>query len=104
MVALQDVQKEINFCRTVGIGIIGLIENMSGYLCPHCAHCTNIFSSGGGKELAQLNELKLLGVLPIEAKVGRMLDGKTGEQALLDEFKQTGLYGVFQEIIVDLTK
>lgn len=91
MVALQDVQKEINFCRTTGIPIIGLIENMSGYSCPHCSHCTNVFSSGGGRELAAQNNIKLLGVLPIVTKVGRMLDGRAvgDEEALLQEFSQT---------------
>lgn len=107
MVALQDVQKEITFCRTTGIRIRGLIENMSGYACPHCAHCTNIFSSGGGRELAERNGLKLLAVLPIEAKVTRMLDGRVKgneeevEEKLIEEFKGTQLYSIFQSIILE---
>ncbi len=105
LVALQDVQKEINFCLATGIQILGLIENMSGYQCPHCDHCTNIFSSGGGKDLALKNGLKLLGTLPIDTKIGRMLDGKAkliGDEQLLEEFKTTQLYSSFQSIILEL--
>ena len=35
-VALQDVRKEINFCRKVGLPVIGVVENMSGFVCPKC--------------------------------------------------------------------
>ncbi len=106
MVALQDVQKEINFCLATGIKIVGLIENMSGYACPHCDHCTNIFSSGGGRELALQNGIKLLAVLPIEAKVGRILDGQKifeGAEGLLEQFRQTQLFASFQSIVLELT-
>eukprot|EP01126_Amoeba_proteus_P027366 TRINITY_DN2716_c0_g2_i1.p1 TRINITY_DN2716_c0_g2~~TRINITY_DN2716_c0_g2_i1.p1 ORF type:complete len:155 (+),score=28.45 TRINITY_DN2716_c0_g2_i1:480-944(+) len=68
-VSLIDVQKEINFCKKVGIQISGLIENMSGYVCPHCQECTHIFGSGGGKALAEAEEIPFLGALPIDPKL-----------------------------------
>lgn len=68
-VALEDVRKEITFCRKTGINIIGIIENMSGFVCPNCSTCTNIFSSGGGQILAERAGVKLLGVLPIDPRV-----------------------------------
>ena len=37
-VALQDVRKEINFCRKVGVRVLGVVENMAGFVCPHCAY------------------------------------------------------------------
>ena len=46
MASLQDVSREINFCRKTGINIYGVIENMSGFVCPHCNECTNIFNKG----------------------------------------------------------
>jgi len=46
-VAVGDVRREVTFCRKVGLKILGIIENMSGYVCPNCSECTNIFSSGG---------------------------------------------------------
>ncbi|RKP09190.1 cytosolic Fe-S cluster assembly factor NUBP2 [Thamnocephalis sphaerospora] len=52
-VALSDVRKELTFCRTVELPVIGVVENMSGYVCPHCAECANVFSSGGGEAIAE---------------------------------------------------
>ncbi|KPJ17657.1 Cytosolic Fe-S cluster assembly factor NUBP2-like [Papilio machaon] len=71
-VAIEDVRKEITFCRKTGIPILGIIENMSGYQCPTCNECTNIFSSGGGKSLAEISKLQFLGCLPIDVRVGKL--------------------------------
>lgn len=60
-VATADVKKEINFCKKVDLKILGIIENMSGFICPHCAECTNIFSSGGGKRLSEQFSVPYLG-------------------------------------------
>ncbi|KAI5728075.1 hypothetical protein M8J77_011148 [Diaphorina citri] len=64
-VSIEDVRKEITFCKKTNIKILGLIENMSGYTCPHCKECSNIFSSGGGKSLAEYAEIPYLGSLPL---------------------------------------
>ncbi|XP_013143427.1 PREDICTED: cytosolic Fe-S cluster assembly factor NUBP2 homolog [Papilio polytes] len=71
-VAIEDVRKEITFCRKTGIPIFGIIENMSGYQCPTCNECTNIFSSGGGKSLAEISKLQFLGTIPIDPRVGKL--------------------------------
>ena len=68
-VALADVRKSINFCKTVKMDIIGVIENMSGFVCPHCNETVDIFKSGGGKELARELELAFLGKIPMDPKV-----------------------------------
>jgi ATP-binding protein involved in chromosome partitioning len=52
-VATIDVEKSITFCRQLGLTISGIIENMSGFVCPHCGEKADIFSSGGGKRLAE---------------------------------------------------
>ena len=75
MVALNDVRREITFCRKMALPILGLVENMSGYLCPNCSECTNIFSSEGGKSLASEMEVKFLGTLPISLSVSWGEDG-----------------------------
>ncbi|KAK5641343.1 hypothetical protein RI129_009890 [Pyrocoelia pectoralis] len=72
-VAIEDVRKEITFCRKTAIPIIGLVENLSGYSCPHCSECTNIFSTGGAASLAEYTKIPLLGTLPIDPKVGLLL-------------------------------
>jgi len=47
----------------VGLPILGVIENMSGFVCPHCAECTNIFSTGGGEAMAHEFEIPFLGIM-----------------------------------------
>jgi len=69
-VALDDVRKEINFSRKLGCPVLGLIENMSGFVCPHCSECTPIFMSGGGETLAEEFGIPFLGKIPIEPQLG----------------------------------
>ncbi|KAJ8729881.1 hypothetical protein PYW07_016919 [Mythimna separata] len=71
-VAIEDVRKEITFCKKTGIPILGIIENMSGYQCPNCSECTNIFSSGGGKSLADIAKIPFMGSVPIDPRVGKL--------------------------------
>ncbi|EFA08218.1 cytosolic Fe-S cluster assembly factor Nubp2 homolog [Tribolium castaneum] len=72
-VSIEDVRKEITFCKKTEIPVLGIIENMSGFVCPSCTECTNIFSKGGGEALAQLAQVPFLGVLPIDPRVGALL-------------------------------
>jgi len=68
-VALADVRKSINFCKTVKMEIVGVIENMSGFVCPHCNKTVDIFKSGGGEQVARDFELPFLGRVPMDPKV-----------------------------------
>lgn len=63
--AVADVRREVTFCKKVGLNIIGVVENMSGFTCPHCQECTNIFSKGGGQSLAEYFQIPFLGSVPI---------------------------------------
>lgn len=65
-VATADVKKELNFCAKTGINVIGVVENMSGFVCPNCSECTNIFNSGGGEVMAEEFSVKFLGKVPID--------------------------------------
>lgn len=71
IVACNDVRREISFCRASGVEISGLIENMSGYTCPHCSECTKIFSSHGGASLCKMANIKFLGSIPIDPNLCR---------------------------------
>ncbi|KAJ2615863.1 cytosolic Fe-S cluster assembly factor cfd1 [Coemansia sp. RSA 1365] len=73
-VALSDVKKEINFCEKVGLPVLGLIENMSGFVCPHCANCINVFSTGGGEGLASHMDIPFLGRAPIDPNLVLLLE------------------------------
>jgi len=65
-VSLMDCRKTVTFSSQVGIPIIGLIENMSGFVCPHCGKITDIFKSGGGVATAKNFNMQFLGKVPIE--------------------------------------
>ena len=68
-IALADVRKSINFCKTVNVEIVGVIENMSGLICPHCNETVDIFKTGGGEEIAREFDLPFLGRIPMDPKV-----------------------------------
>lgn len=70
-ISLADVRKSINFCRQVNLSILGLVENMSGLLCPHCGKKIELFSSNGGQDMARKEGLRLLASLPIEPEFVR---------------------------------
>jgi Mrp family chromosome partitioning ATPase len=100
-VALEDVRKEVTFCKKTNIPIIGIVENMSGFVCPNCKECTNIFSSGGGSALAELVKAPLLGTLPIDPRVG-VLAGSG--KAVINEIPDCTTAVVFKEIVEKITK
>nr|CAD7413320.1 unnamed protein product [Timema cristinae] len=98
-VAIEDVRKEITFCRKTGIPILGIIENMSGFVCPTCSECTNIFSSGGGSSLAELAGVPFLGCLPLDSRVGAC--GEKG-QSCVAELPDSSAAAVFRSLAARL--
>ncbi len=68
-VALADVRKSINFCKTVKMDVFGLIENMSGYTCPHCGESVGLFGTGGGKKTANAADISFLGKIPFDTNM-----------------------------------
>lgn len=68
-IALADVRKSINFCKTVKMQILGLVENMSGFTCPHCGGSVDLFGSGGGQRTAVKAGLTLLGRIPFDHRL-----------------------------------
>ncbi|KAL9114744.1 MAG: hypothetical protein Q9227_001423 [Pyrenula ochraceoflavens] len=82
-VATSDVRKELNFCETTQVPVLGVLENMSGYSCPCCGDVSNVFSSGGGKVMAQETNVEFLGQIPIDTTLEGVLDGKTHDETTL---------------------
>jgi Mrp family chromosome partitioning ATPase len=68
-VSLLDARKTVTFSSIANIPIIGIVENMSGFVCPHCGEVTNIFKSGGGEDAANQLGIQFLGRIPLEAGV-----------------------------------
>ncbi|PKK24444.1 nucleotide binding protein 1 [Columba livia] len=75
-VSLQDVRKEINFCHKVKLPIIGVVENMSGFICPKCKNESQIFppTTGGAEKMCQNLNVSLLGKVPLDPQIGRSCD------------------------------
>ncbi|PLY01038.1 MAG: ATP-binding protein [Desulfuromonas sp.] len=80
-VALTDVEKSLNFCREMKMPVVGLVENMSGFICPHCGERSELFKSGGAALLAQKMGCALLASIPFEPQV--VIGGDGGEPHLL---------------------
>lgn len=68
-VALLDAKKAMNFASQLKLPILGIVENMSGFVCPHCGKTTNIFKKGGGQEAASKYGVPFLGRIPLVPEV-----------------------------------
>lgn len=84
-VSLMDVRKQVDFCSRVGLRVLGVIENMSTFVCPRCTKESTIFpsSSGGADKMATDMGLDLLGRLPLDPIVGQHCDA--GKSLFADE-------------------
>jgi len=65
-ISLADVRKAINFLQYAHANILGLVENMSGLICPHCSGRIELFKTGGGEALAKKYGLEFLGAVPLD--------------------------------------
>ena len=72
--ATSDVRKSITFCRKLKLPVLGVVENMSGFVCPKCGEVTDIFKSGGGERMAEEMGVPFLGRIPIDPCVGKASD------------------------------
>jgi len=81
-VALQDARKAIEMFRQVKLDIVGLAENMSYFICPHCHQEVDVFSKGGGEKTAQQFGIAFLGNIELDPDIRKA--GDTGKPAVLD--------------------
>ncbi|HOT42838.1 MAG TPA: iron-sulfur cluster carrier protein MrpORP [Syntrophorhabdaceae bacterium] len=96
LVATIDVEKCITFCRQLELPIAGIIENMSGFVCPHCGKEVDIFSSGGGQNLAMAYNIPFLGSIPLDPDIVKSGDA---EQPYIYLYSQTKTAQRFDEIV-----
>ena len=90
------VKKAITFAQRLNMPIIGVVENMSGFICPHCKERIEIFSSGGGKKMAQEMGVAFLGSIPIDPEVG--VDSDKGTP-FVHSHKDSAAAKAFAEIV-----
>lgn len=68
-VALLDSRKAVNFAKQLNVPVVGIIENMSGLICPHCGKEIDLFKKGGGEKASKELKVPFLGRIPIEMKI-----------------------------------
>ena len=67
--AITDVRKCITFCKQLNLPVLGIIENMSGFVCPHCNRKTDIFQGDGGRQMSEDFDVPFLGSIPIDSNM-----------------------------------
>jgi ATP-binding protein involved in chromosome partitioning len=95
------VKKAITFADTLHMPTIGVVENMSGFVCPHCGKKTEIFGSGGGEKMAKEAGVPFLGSIPIDPKVG--VDTDKGTPFVLAH-KDSSAASAFMEVVAKVQK
>jgi Mrp family chromosome partitioning ATPase len=97
-VALQDVRKEIDFCHKTGIPILGLVENMSGFVCPSCKNQSDIFipTTGGAESMGKELGIEVLGKVPLDPRIGKSCD--TG-MSFLEEYPDSPATMAYLDIV-----
>jgi ATP-binding protein involved in chromosome partitioning len=68
-VALLDVEKAMAMLQRMSVPVIGIVENMSAFVCPHCGEATEIFGRGGGQRFAERHEIEYMGGIPLDITV-----------------------------------
>ncbi len=100
-VALADVRKSISFCRTVKIEILGLLENMGPFKCPHCDKTIALFKSGGGEKTAETEGINFLGSIPFDTEV--VESGDNGLPIVLKD-KNNTFSLAFEDVVKNITQ
>jgi len=94
-VALADIRKSISFCKNVNMNMFGIIENMSGFTCPHCNKVVDLFGTGGGEKTALAYGINFLGKIPFDPEMVRCGDKGIAFQ---HKFKDSLITDAFKKI------
>lgn len=95
-IAIRDVKKSINFCKNLGMPIFGIIENMSGFVCPTCGSSHSLFKTGGGESLARETGFRFLGSIPIDP---RIVNSSDDGKPFVTEYPASPTTKAFEQII-----
>ncbi|CAD6908838.1 unnamed protein product [Tilletia controversa] len=100
-ISLQDVRKEISFCRKMAVPILGVVENMAGFVCPSCHGHSDVFypSTGGAKALCEELGLRFLGSVPLDPRIGRCADEGIG---FVEEYPDSPASEAYRNIISEI--
>ncbi len=73
-ISILDVKKSIDFARKINLRLLGIIENMSGFTCPHCGKEISLFKEGGGEKLSVDMKIPFLGAIPLDPQIVEAAD------------------------------
>jgi ATP-binding protein involved in chromosome partitioning len=96
-IALIDARKGLNMFRKVDVPVLGIVENMSYFVCSHCGHRTDIFAHGGAHREADRMETPFLGEIPLDIQIRETSDAGTPIVAALPESPHTAAYRAVAE-------
>jgi ATP-binding protein involved in chromosome partitioning len=92
----EIVKKAVTFAENLNMPVLGVVENMSGFICPHCGQKTEIFQSGGGVQMAKDMNVDFLGSIPIDPKIG--VDADKGSPFVVS-YPDSEASKIFNEIV-----
>lgn len=98
-VASVDVRKSITFCHHLKVPVLGVVENMSGFVCPKCGEVTQILPSGGGRAIATSMQVPFLGAIPMDPKVAMAADSGL---AFMHHYADSPTASVMKEIVTPI--
>ncbi len=101
-VAIADVRKSINFCHQLNMPVLGVVENMSGFICPHCGKETPIFKTGGGEAMAHEMGVPFLGKVPLDPTL--VQNGDDGKPFAISNSETSASYQAFLKILDKISK
>lgn len=95
-VAAVDVRKAITFCRELHLPVLGVVENMSGFVCPKCGEVTQILRSGGGRRMAEDMGVPFLGAIPMDPNIAEACDSG---RAFVHRYADTATAEIMRNVI-----
>ncbi len=99
-VALLDSRKAVNMVKAMKLPVLGIVENMSGLICPHCGESISIFGAGGGQRMAEEMDVPFLGAIPIDPSVCAL--GDRGQSFVQSETKAGGSFNKIVERLLEM--
>jgi Mrp family chromosome partitioning ATPase/predicted Fe-Mo cluster-binding NifX family protein len=97
--AVLDVKKCITFCRQLKLPVLGVLENMSGFVCPKCGENTDVFKSGGGEIMAKQMGVPFLGRIPIDPQIVQACDAG---KPYVSHYSRTPTANAFKRILTKI--
>ena len=97
--SISDVRRCVSFCNALSLPVTGIVENMSGFVCPKCGEKTDLFKTGGGQTLAEEMNVPFLGRIPIDPQV---VDSGDSGTPFVQRFPDSGAAKAFAGVIAQV--